>query len=146
MSGKHPGGRPTKYRAEYVDQARKLCELGATDVELAAFFNVSIRSIYQWAAEHEAFSQALRVGKDAADERVKRALYAKATGYTYESEKIFCHEGVVIRVKTVEHVPPSDTAMIFWLKNRQRAEWRDRQEHEMSGTMQIVLPPEAAKL
>lgn len=30
--------RPTKYKAEYAEQALKLCRLGATDVELANFF------------------------------------------------------------------------------------------------------------
>lgn len=31
-------GRPTKYRPEFAEQARKLCLLGATDKELADFF------------------------------------------------------------------------------------------------------------
>lgn len=32
------GGRPTKYKEEYTDQAYKLCLLGATDKEMADFF------------------------------------------------------------------------------------------------------------
>lgn len=35
-----PGGRPTKYKPEYVEQSAKLCALGATDMELADFFEV----------------------------------------------------------------------------------------------------------
>ena len=31
-------GRPTDYKPEFADQARKLCELGATDQELGDFF------------------------------------------------------------------------------------------------------------
>lgn len=31
---KHPGGRPTKFKPEYVAQAEKLCALGATDEEV----------------------------------------------------------------------------------------------------------------
>ena len=32
----------------------------------------------------------------------------------------------------VEHVPPSDVAMIFWLKNRDPEHWRDVQQLEHS--------------
>src|SRR3546814_5222390 len=56
-----------------------------------------------------------------------------AVGYTFESEKIFCHDGVVTRAPTVEHVPPSTTAQIFWLKNRRRDLWRDRIDSELTG-------------
>jgi len=31
-----------------------------------------------------------------------------------------------LRAPIVEHVPPDVTACIFWLKNRKRAEWRDK--------------------
>ncbi|SDY78195.1 hypothetical protein [Nitrosomonas sp. Nm33] len=37
---KKPTGRPTSYRPEYAEQAYKLCLLGATDKQLAEFFNV----------------------------------------------------------------------------------------------------------
>ena len=31
-------GRPTKFKEEFIEQAEKLCKLGATDVDLADFF------------------------------------------------------------------------------------------------------------
>lgn len=40
-AAKSKGGRPTRYKAEYAQQAYKLCLLGATDKELADFFHVS---------------------------------------------------------------------------------------------------------
>ena len=126
-------GRPTDYKPEYANQARKLCALGATDVELADFFCVSDRTIYRWAARHNEFCQALKVGKAIADERVERSLYHKAVGYSFDGEKIFHHKGRIVRAKTREHVPPSDTAAIFWLKNRRPENWRDKVAHEHAG-------------
>ena len=32
-----------------------------------------------------------------------------------------------------QYIPPSDTAMIFYLKNRSPIKWRDKQELEHSG-------------
>jgi hypothetical protein len=67
-----------------------------------------------------------RRGKEEADARVKRSLYSRAVGYSFNSEKIFCNkDGDVTRVPYREHVPPDVTAQIFWLKNRDPAHWRD---------------------
>jgi hypothetical protein len=123
------GGRPSAFKPEYVEQAKKLCELGATDVEMADFFKVAVSTFYLWKNKQPEFSEALKAGKSAADERVERSLYHKAVGYTFESEKVFQFQGQIIRAPTREHVPPDTTAMIFWLKNRRADEWRDKTEH-----------------
>ena len=68
------------YKPEFADQARLLCRLGATDEELAEHFGACVRTIYRWRNAHEAFAEAVVVGKDHADDRVERALYARAVG------------------------------------------------------------------
>jgi hypothetical protein len=128
-------GRPSKFQPSFVDQARKLCELGATDEEVASFFDVSARTIYRWQAQHEAFCQALKAGKVAADNRVERSLYSRAVGYTFDSEKVFQFRGAIVRASTKEHVPPDTTAAIFWLKNRKPDDWRDKHEVEHGGEL-----------
>ncbi|WP_454917439.1 helix-turn-helix domain-containing protein [Xanthobacter sediminis] len=126
-------GRPTGYRAEFAAQAAKLCALGATDHELADFFGVDTRTIYRWKNVHEGFCQAVTCGKEMADERVERALFNRAVGYTFESEKVFQFQGEVIRAPTLEHVPPDPSAAKLWLTNRRPDRWREKQEHELSG-------------
>ena len=128
-----PGGRPTAYDPTYAEQAEKLCLLAATSADLADFFGVSIRTVERWAARHEEFRRALKVGKEAADQRVERSLFQRAVGYTFDGVKVFNNKGVIVTAKVREHVPPDTTAQIFWLKNRKSAEWRDRQLHEHSG-------------
>ncbi len=127
------GGRPTKYKRTYVTQAKKLCRLGATDYELADFFGVTVSTLYMWKYTHKDFSEALVIGKEEANSRVERSLYAKATGYTFDSEKVFQYQGEIIRATTVEHVPPSEGAAMLWLKNRKKDEWRDTQDFESGG-------------
>lgn len=130
---KRKPGRPTAYKPQYAEQAEKLCKLGATDIEIADFFAVTDRTIYRWQAEYPEFCQALKVGKETADDRVERSLYHRASGYTFDSEKVFQFQGAIVRAKTREHVPPDTTAAIFWLKNRRREDWRDRHDHELTG-------------
>ncbi len=134
-----PAGRPTDYKPEFVEQAKKLCALGATDYELADFFGVDTRTIYRWKNLHEEFCQALIAGKENADARVERALFNRAVGYTFESEKVFQFQGEVIRAPIAEHVPPDPSAAKLWLTNRKPEQWRDKQEHEHSG--QVTLTP-----
>lgn len=128
-----PGGRPSSYKPEYAAQAEKLCRLGATDIEIADFFEVATSTLYRWKSLHSEFSEALKAGKEASDARVERSLYAKATGYTYDAVKIMQYEGEVIEAPYREHVAPDTAAAIFWLKNRRPAEWRDKIQQEHSG-------------
>ena len=106
--------------------------MGATDSDLADFFGVSSRTIARWSHEFSDFCQASRVGKESADERVIRSLFHRAVGYKHEAVKIFMPAGADAPVYApyTENVPPDTTAAIFWLKNRQRTEWRDRHEYE----------------
>jgi hypothetical protein len=138
----HPEpGRPPDYREEFATQAEKLCLLGATDYELADFFEVSTRTIYRWKNTHEEFCQAVKVGKEKSDDRVERALFNRAVGYSFESEKVFQFQGAIIRADTVEHVPPDPGAAMNWLKNRKPDVWRDKIVQEHTGADGSPLVP-----
>lgn len=121
-------GRPSEYKPEYAKQAAKLCSLGATDIELADFFSVNTATIYRWRNVHEDFCEAVTCGKEKADERVARALYNRAVGYTFESEKVFQFQGEIVRAPTIEHVPPDPSAAKLWLTNRRPEDWREKSE------------------
>jgi hypothetical protein len=129
--------RPSKFKDEFVVQAEKLCKLGATDMEVADFFEVDVRTLYRWKGENEAFCQALKAGKDVADERVERSLYARANGYEHDEVDIRVVDKEIIQTPIRKYYPPDTTACIFWLKNRKPGEWRDKVEQEHSGTLQI---------
>lgn len=132
-AAKHPGGRPTKYDPKMVTQAEKLALLGATDVEVADFFGVSESTLYLWKHEHPEFSEALKVGKESADQRVVQSLYRRALGYSHDAVKIAVNaDGKVTEVPYVERYPPDTTAAIFWLKNRKPDQWRDVKAQEIS--------------
>lgn len=136
-------GRPSNFRDEFVVQAEKLCRLGATDIELADFFEVDVRSIYRWAHSREAFCQALKAGKEACDDRVERSLYNRAVGYTHEAVKIFMPANAVAPVYASyrEHVAPDVGAAKMWLSNRRGEVWREKQTHEHTGKDGAPLVP-----
>ena len=123
-------GRPSSFKPEYVDQARRLCEVGLTDQEIADFFEVDVYTIHRWKHGFPEFCHALKNAKDVADERVERSLYHRAIGYSFEAEEVFQYQGEIVRAKVRKHLPPDTTAAIFWLKNRRKEAWRDVQRHE----------------
>lgn len=123
-------GRPTKYTDAMAEQAYKLALLGLTDVEMADVLGIAEKTIYEWKKEKPEFSQALKNGKDLADSDVSKKLYERATGYEHVETKFFCHDGEVIKEDTIKHYPPDPVSMIYWLKNRQPKQWRDKREIE----------------
>lgn len=125
---KAKNGRPTKYRPQYAEQARKLALLGFTDEKMADFFEVEVRTIYRWKTEHDEFCQAVKAGKVDADATVASTLYRSALGggTVTEVKEETDAEGNVIHRKTVKELPANVTAQIFWLKNRQPQHWRDK--------------------
>lgn len=131
--------RPTKYRAEFAEQARKLCRLGATDRELADFFEVQESSINNWKRDHPEFLEALKAGKGMADAEVAEKLFKRATGYSHEAVKIFNDQGAPMEVPYTEHYPPDTTACIFWLKNRRPDLWRDKVEQQLEHSGGITV-------
>lgn len=121
------GGRPSSYRDEFATQAAKLSALGATDQEMADFFEVNVATVYRWKHDHPQFCEALKTGKEVADDRVERSLYQKAIGYEQDEVKIFMPGGASEPVYAPfrAKIAPDTTAAIFWLKNRRSQEWRD---------------------
>lgn len=138
--------RPSKFKPEMIKQAKKLAELGATDRDAAEFFEVDEATIHRWKHTKPGFCEALKVGKEAADNRVEQSLYRKATGYSFDAVKIFQYEGAPVKVEYVEHIPPSDTACIFWLKNRRPEQWRERPDGPVSENLAAVISDLIEKL
>jgi hypothetical protein len=132
-------GRPSKYKPEFAKQAAKLCKLGATDAQLADFFQVSVSTINLWKVEHKEFSESIKVPKGEADERVEQSLYRRAMGYEHDEVDIRVIANDVVITPIRKYYPPDSTAMIFWLKNRRPAEWRDKQDVEHSGDLIVKI-------
>lgn len=144
-------GRPTKYKPEFDQQARKLCLLGFTDIELADFFEVSEQTIYTWKKEHPSFLEALTQGKVVADAEVAQAFYKASVGY-YQTEQeakvVGTGQGnsTVQIVEVKKWIQPDKGSQLSWLKNRQPKKWRDKQDHNFSEALTVTLsgptPPE----
>ena len=130
---KDKGGRPTKYKKEFDEQARKLCAKGFIDTEIADFFNVDVSTINRWKLSHESFCESLKSAKRHSDSKVEDSLYNRALGYEYEEVKEESEGGTITKTtRTRKQLAGDTTAQIFWLKNRQPDRWRDKTETKVT--------------
>ena len=104
---------------------RKLREImakGATQAEAAKALNITVMTLNRWLKKYPELFKADRDGRNEVDDKVEAALYKKAIGYT----------------KNGKYYPGDTTAMIFWLKNRRPADWRDRKEIKFEGEIKTL--------
>lgn len=127
-TGKHPGGRPSAYKAEYAQIAFQMTLIGATDAELAAAFDVSEQTINAWKHQFPKFLESIKSGKTKADAIVAASLFKRANGFTAPDVHISTYEGQAIITPIEKYYPPDTTAAIFFLKNRRPAQFRDKPE------------------
>lgn len=133
-------GRPSSYRIEYADQARKLCLLGFTDKQLAEFFHVSEATINNWKLEYPAFLESIRAGKVVADADVADSLYRRATGEHVHVEKVVKdpQSGQYISMSVKQYIEPDTNAARLWLLNRRPENWRERSVTEHTGSIELT--------
>ncbi|MGZ8181238.1 MAG: helix-turn-helix domain-containing protein [Methylobacter sp.] len=132
------GGRPTSFKSEYIELAFNYCLLGATDEQLADFFNVAKSTINLWKQKQPKFLDALKRGKTQADANVAHSLYKRATGYSHPDVHISNYQSEITKTEITKHYPPDTTACIFWLKNRQPKLWKDRVEVKEESVVRII--------
>lgn len=130
-SGRKKSGPKSLCTPEAIAKAAAAYRLGATDIEVAVELGVAERTIQTWKITKPEFAAVAKLGKEEANDRIEHSLYRRAMGYVgmqTQAIKLKNPDGSE-RVELVEvpiDVPPSDTAVIFFLKNRRRELWRDQ--------------------
>lgn len=111
-----PGGRPSKYDPAYCEQVIEFLKEGYSLTAFAGSIGVCRDTISEWGNVHEEFSAALKIAT---------------------AKSVLWWEG---RNRAVAMGQPGNAvSCIFGLKNRAREEWRDKQEVEHSGGLNVGL-------
>lgn len=129
---KKPDGRSKrgKYEEWLTEDGLEILEgwsrNGLTQEDIAHNCGCSLSTLKEWIKKYPAIADALKRGREVADIRVENALYKRATGYEYTETVV--EDGPKGKlVRTIrKHVPPSEVAAFFWLKNRKPDVWRDK--------------------
>ena len=131
-------------KADYWKQPGQLAVIermardGKTVEQIARTIGVHRNTLTRWLAD-PVIADAMYKGRAHADDKVERALFRRAAGYTYTQKKrTVLEDGAVREETTTKEVPPDTVACIFWLKNRRPMEWRDRQDIDLYAGVEFV--------
>ncbi|KEI10533.1 transposase [Clostridium sp. K25] len=120
---------------------------GLTDEQIAKNLGIGYSTLKEYKKKYPAFLAALKKGKEVIDFEVENALLKRALGYKYKEvtkelvrDPETKEEELKVTKEVIKEVVPDTTAQIFWLKNRKPEEWRDKQNIEHSGNMNVNNP------
>lgn len=106
---------------------------GLTDEQIAEKMGISRETFYKWIKTYSDISDSLKIGKEDADLAVENSLFKSACGYEYveQIEELKYDRKtrtyvMMVTKRQKKYMPPSNTAQIFWLKNRRAENWRDK--------------------
>lgn len=134
-----PAGRPSKFKPEFIPILKNAVhKFKATKAQIAELLQINRNTLVEWEKNYPELTEALKDAGDELDHSVELSLIKRAHGFMRKVQKVTA-KGEVITIE--EEVPPDATSMIFWLKNRQPAKWRDRQEHELTGKDGAPITP-----
>jgi len=131
-------GRKTRYLKRFDTVAYQMCLLGATDEQMAEAFDVSEQTINTWKQKHPTFLESIKKGKMPADAEIAHSLFQRARGYVHPETKVFQYEGDIITYDVYKIYPPDTAACIIWLKNRQKLIWRDKHDHNLNASEELL--------
>lgn len=113
---------------------------GLTNEQIATNIGINVKTLYEWKNKESNISNALKKGKEVIDFEVENALLKRALGYTITiNEQKIDKDGCVHDTKRDVHVPGDTTAQIFWLKNRKKEQWREKQDYSIENAPTKIM-------
>ena len=103
---------------------------GLTEKAIANNLGVSVATFETYKIKFPEFLEALKEGKKPLIIEIENALYTSAKGHIGPDKKYY---------------PPNPTSCIFALKNIAKDKWRDRQEVEHMGGMEVTILDDITK-
>ena len=135
-----------------IQKCERLAARGLTIIQIGASLGWSEETIHKKKRENPELAESIKRGQSKGIETVSNALFKRAKGYAYKET----HEEIrpdkdgnpTNHTKIVKkQVAPDVTAQIFYLKNRDAENWKDKQDHKVSSdiTLNIVSEFDAVK-
>ena len=136
-------GRRGKYSDDFPVIAEDYARQGMRDEDIAKKLGIALGTYYEYKNRHVEFNDAIKKGRQPVDFKVENALLKKALGYSYteitHEYKIEGGKQKLIGKKRVrKHMPASEVAQIFWLKNRRPDGWKSDKNIEVNFNSTVI--------
>ena len=141
----------------HIKKIEEWCEGGATNQAIAEKLSVGPTAFSRWRGQHKELDEALKRSTRVANDKVVSALFKRACGFEYEEvtkvpaadfvvsfvkdstktgqalvnelrKKLECDDNLIISRKVGKMVVPDTAAIMSWLTNKDRDNWKHRSE------------------
>jgi hypothetical protein len=116
-----PAGRPTEFKEAYGEEILSLMASGLSLAAAAAELGIHRQRVYEWVEKHAQFADTIKLAQ------AKRQLFL-------ERRLLSADAGPVV------------TSTIFALKNAAADDWREKQEVEHNGSVNLNFSSDDEKL
>lgn len=134
-------GRKSKYETHVLPKLKLIknwCRDGDIEETICKKLGIAVSTFGEYKIKYSELVEVLKIGKEEIDYKVENALLKRALGYkTKEIHKTEDYNGNVQIKEVIKEVFPDTTAAIFWLKNRKRKEWNEKDEGV--GTVKVII-------
>ena len=136
-----------KYNTDIVI---KICDLIQSDTytipEICEQVGISITTFHDWKSKKADFSDSIKKAKDLQLINLARiarnSMVKKLSGYDYtETKTVNRANGDIEKTTITKHISPSDTMIIFTLKNTDSENFKDKHETDIKGKMTVDVDP-----
>jgi len=119
----------SKFDDKLIPVIKNLAHRGKTYSGIAELLSISEKTFYNWIKGSDALSKALEEAKGDPLKKVEAALIERALGYSCKETKTHITKSGVVKTKDiVKHYPPSETAIKYYLGNKDSKNWKDQQQ------------------
>jgi len=102
--------------------------LGAEHKEVCKALGISASTYYKWRKENKKLSNAIEEIEHLQTDNVEKSLYKRATGF-WVTETTTNKSGESTKER---YIVPDTAALIFWLTNRRKDKWQNKQVHDVN--------------
>lgn len=140
--------RKEKYNTHikpYIKDITKWIREGIPEYAIYKKLGVDDNTFVKYKNTKKELKEAIIKGQQQLKLHIKSMLFKRCSGYTYTETKTYISKNGNKEIKRIEktekQVNPSDTAIIFALKNLDPENWKDRQEFkgDINQTLQNVI-------
>jgi hypothetical protein len=126
-------GPKSSFNDKIRETILRLIKEGKTEIEISKEIGVCRKTLNNWKGEHADLLKAVHEARLIPDQLVEVSLFQRALGYSHPEEKIIqTRDGGLETVTVTKHHPPDTTAAIFWLRNRQKKRWSEKNESDVT--------------
>lgn len=135
-SGNIQGRPPLEINEEVCEKAESLASQGMTMEQIALALGMGESTLYNKKVKFPEFSEAIVRGQAKGIAHVTNSLFNRATGYSFDEEKMYSSDGKEIGTKT-RHLPPDIPACKTYLQNR--AGWTEKTEVDNKNPQTVII-------